>query len=138
MNKITNDEKISLIKKLSTIKVLAIVSLCLIPLAVIVFFFANMLLLLIISWLLVTVPSIISFVSAIIILATDWKNKEINNNKTIWGILALLLLGPIASLVFSIQSLNIYKSSNDDYDHMDNYEKQEDNHNDESETKKIE
>ncbi len=130
MNKITNNEKISLIKKISTIKVLAIISLCLIPLGVVVFFFANMLLLLIISWLLVIVPSIISFVSAIIILATDWKNKEINNNKTIWGILTLLLLGPISSLVFSIQSINIYKSNDAVLNDVKKYKKQEDNHDD--------
>ncbi len=101
-------------KKLLIIKILAIISLCLIPLVVIplggiIIIFINI-------------------VSAIIILATDWKNKEINNNKTIWGILTLLLLGPISSLVFSIQSINIYRSINDNYDDIDNNQKQADNY----------
>jgi multisubunit Na+/H+ antiporter MnhG subunit len=80
--------------------------------------------LIIIPILLFSITPILSFILGIIILATDWKNEEINNNKILWGILTLVLLGPIASLIFSIQSINIYKNINDILNDVEKYEKQ--------------
>ena len=47
---------------------------------------------------------IISLIDGIIILSTDWNNKELNDSKLLWGLLTLLLLGPIGSLVFGIKA----------------------------------
>jgi multisubunit Na+/H+ antiporter MnhG subunit len=81
--------------------------------------------LIIIPILLFSITPILSFILGIIILATDWKNQEINNNKILWGVLTLLLLGPISSLVFSIQSRKIYKSIDGILDDVDKDNEQE-------------
>ena len=53
-----------------------------------------------------------SIVYGIIILSNDWKDKELDESKILWGILTLCLLGTIASLVFSIEAVKKYKTSN--------------------------
>ena len=134
MTKLTDDEKKYLIKKLSIIKALSIVSLCIIPLIIIITIviiitsitttgFLNPFLMLIPTFFF-SIISTLNLVLGIIILATDWKNEEINNNKILWGILTLVLLGPISSLIFSIQSINIYKNINDILNDVEKYEKQ--------------
>ena len=134
MTKVTDNEKNSLIKKLSIFITLSIISICTIPLAIVLmtviiavvdhpdYMLSPMLI--IIPILLFSITPILSFILGIIILATDWKNEEINNNKILWGILTLVLLGPIASLIFSIQSINIYKNINDILNDVEKYEKQ--------------
>ena len=135
MTKVTDNEKNSLIKKLSIFITLSIISICTIPLAIVLmtviiavvdhpdYMLSPMLI--IIPILLFSITPILSFILGIIILATDWKNQEINNNKILWGVLTLLLLGPISSLVFSIQSRKIYKSIDGILDDVDKDNEQE-------------
>ena len=95
------------VKKLQIIMILSIISIIGIPFGGILFLFLPIMLAWL-GWVVLSVFSIIPFILGILILATDWKNEEINNKKILWGILTLLLLGPIASLVFSVQSRKIY------------------------------
>ncbi|MGL5590906.1 MAG: hypothetical protein ACRDCH_02440 [Metamycoplasmataceae bacterium] len=44
---------------------------------------------------------IISLIDSIYILSTDFRNKELNNTKLLWGLLSLLLIGNIGCLVFA-------------------------------------
>ncbi len=120
MNQIINIKKESLMKKLSIFIILSIISICTIPLAIVLMIVIIAVvdhpdymlspLLMIIPYFLFSITPLLNFILGIIILATDWKNEEINSKKILWGILTLLLLGPIASLVFSVQSRKIYKS----------------------------
>lgn len=99
--------------KINTIKTLGIISLCFLIFSVIFLFisaffiptetevnwvyqaFSVLALILLLSLL------IICTCASIIILKTDFQNKEINNyHRIIWGILSLVILGPIAILVF--------------------------------------
>ena len=57
------------------------------------------------------VTIIISIILGIKIISTDWKNQEINNDKLLWGLLTLLLLGPISSLIFA--NITLDKLNND-------------------------
>ena len=57
------------------------------------------------------VSGIMTLVNAIRILATDWKDESLKNDKTLWGILTLLILGPIASLIFGIKATKTLGSS---------------------------
>jgi len=52
------------------------------------------------------VTIIISIVLGIKILSINWKDEEINNDKLLWGLLTLLVLGPISSLIFANTTLN--------------------------------
>lgn len=68
------------------------------------------------------ISSVLKLIAAIIVLATDWKNKQIDDKKLLWGLLAIFLLGFIALLIFSISSMNILKNYNEpenntDYQH---------------------
>lgn len=47
-----------------------------------------------------TIGIVISFIAAILILVTDFGNKEINDSRVLWGVLSLILLGPIGVLAF--------------------------------------
>lgn len=44
---------------------------------------------------------VLDIICGIKILATDWKNNDLNNDKTVWGILTFVILGGIASLIFA-------------------------------------
>lgn len=62
--------------------------------------------------------SIISFILSLIcsiqILVSNFGHKEINDMKILWGILGLLVIGSIASLVFSVKAkkiINDYQNS---------------------------
>ncbi|MGL5205210.1 MAG: hypothetical protein ACRC63_03085, partial [Metamycoplasmataceae bacterium] len=46
------------------------------------------------------ISAIINLIDSIIILASDYRNKELNNDKILWGLLSLLLIGNIGCLVF--------------------------------------
>lgn len=50
----------------------------------------------------ISVGAIIALVGSIMILAINFENQKINDLKILWGILSLLLLGPIGMLIFSI------------------------------------
>ncbi|MGL5732841.1 MAG: hypothetical protein ACRCXE_02120 [Metamycoplasmataceae bacterium] len=43
------------------------------------------------------------------ILATDFKNDDVNNSKTFWALLSLFVLGPIALILFVIVNRKKYK-----------------------------
>lgn len=57
---------------------------------------------------LILVTLIIDIVNAIRILSTNWQNKETNDSKIIWGIFTVIILGPIASLIFSVSNIKKY------------------------------
>ncbi len=44
--------------------------------------------------------AIMEFIGAIYILATDWKLPSLNNDKILWGILALVILPTISLIIF--------------------------------------
>ncbi|WP_022935285.1 hypothetical protein ACJA28_01240 [Mesomycoplasma moatsii] len=52
---------------------------------------------------------ILNFIGNIKVLAYDWKDKELNDKKILWGILSLLLIQGIGLLVFSIKVTNKYQ-----------------------------
>lgn len=54
---------------------------------------------------------ILCLIDGIIILSTDWNNKELDESKLLWGLLTLLILGPISSLIFSIKAEKELKSN---------------------------
>ncbi len=45
---------------------------------------------------------VISCVGSIMIIVTDFENKQINDSRILWGLLSLFLLGPIGLLVFVV------------------------------------
>ncbi|MDE6289524.1 MAG: hypothetical protein K2L64_02035 [Ureaplasma sp.] len=57
---------------------------------------------------------IVSFIFMIIngikILSTNWKYKQLEDNKILWGVLTFVVLGTIASLVFSCMALKELES----------------------------
>lgn len=52
------------------------------------------------------VSLVLNLIDCIKILSTKWENKEVEDSKLLWGILSLVLLGPIGLLVFACISLN--------------------------------
>ncbi|MDK2819331.1 MAG: hypothetical protein KFW07_00690 [Mycoplasmataceae bacterium] len=58
------------------------------------------------------VSIIISLIDAIIILSTDFKNKELNDEKILWGVLSLVLLGNIACLIFANKMISAAEVEN--------------------------
>ena len=60
----------------------------------------------------ILVAAILSFAGSLIILITDFKNKEINESRILWGLLSLFLLGSVGLIIFS--SINKSKLSQKD------------------------
>lgn len=87
MQELKNDTYIEEQQKLKGIKILSIWSLVL--WVTLIFSFVGL---------------ILSIIAGIQILTTDWQDEKLRDSKTLWGILTLVILGPIASLIFSIQS----------------------------------
>ncbi len=54
----------------------------------------------------VFVTIILTIINGIKILSTDWKDQQLNNDKTIWGIFSFFLLGPIAGIIFGNMVVN--------------------------------
>ena len=51
----------------------------------------------------IAVPAmVISCVGSIMIIVTDFENKQINDSRILWGLLSLFLLGPIGLFVFVV------------------------------------
>lgn len=48
------------------------------------------------------VSLVLTIVASVRILSTTWNNKEVEDSKIIWGILSILILGPIGTLIFAI------------------------------------
>ena len=53
----------------------------------------------------------ICLAAAIMILATDWQNQEINDSKLLWGLLGLLLIPAIAPIVFGNKAVRILSNN---------------------------
>lgn len=68
----------------------------------------------------IIVTFILDIISAIKILSTNWKYKEIEDQKMIWGILSIVLLGPIAAIVFG----SIAKNKLEEYNSVPSVEKE--------------
>lgn len=51
------------------------------------------------------VTFIFNIICCIKIMTTDWKNKEIEDNKIIWAVLCIVLLGPISAIIFGYTAL---------------------------------
>ena len=60
------------------------------------------------------IGSIVTFIFIIMdgikILGTDWNNQQLNSDKTLWGILCFVILGPIASIVFGGKVVSAYEN----------------------------
>ncbi len=52
----------------------------------------------------------LSLYAAIKIILTDFKNQEVNDMKTLWGILSFIGLGPIAEIIFANKAKRILSS----------------------------
>ena len=109
-----------LIKKAKTIKSLGITTVTILPIAIILvimgavlafsYFYIGMALL----WTGVGLSILvcpIALTSSILILTTKWENKELDDCKTLWGILDLFVIPGIAAIVFSIKACNEYASN---------------------------
>ncbi|MGL6124952.1 MAG: hypothetical protein ACRC1F_00470 [Metamycoplasmataceae bacterium] len=57
------------------------------------------------------VSAIIGLVDAVRILSTNFQDKDLNSEKTLWGILSLLIFGNIASLVFANKMISTAEAS---------------------------
>ncbi len=55
----------------------------------------------------ILVAAILDLVASIRVLATDWGNEQLNNDKTLWGILGLIILPTIAPLIFSCKATKV-------------------------------
>ncbi|MGL4952082.1 MAG: hypothetical protein ACRC4L_03815 [Mycoplasma sp.] len=60
----------------------------------------------VIGGLLSGLAGILCWVCAFMIFGTSWNSTKTSNEKTLWGILTIFLLGAIASTVFSIKAKN--------------------------------
>lgn len=56
--------------------------------------------------------AIFCIINAVYTMSTDWKNKNLNDVKIVWGILTLIILGAIASLVFGCKAVKELKNQN--------------------------
>ncbi|MGL4951408.1 MAG: hypothetical protein ACRC4L_00320 [Mycoplasma sp.] len=56
--------------------------------------------------------TIMALIDSISILTTTWDEPEVEKDKTLWGVLGITILGPIATLIFSIQALKVVESKN--------------------------
>lgn len=52
---------------------------------------------------------ILNIINAIKIMTTDWKNQELESDSLMWGIFSIVLLGPIAGIIFGSKAVNILK-----------------------------
>ena len=66
----------------------------------------------------IIVAMVLVIIDSIKILSTDWFFWDINNQKIMWTVLSLVILGPIGILVFAYSSLskvrnklNLYENS---------------------------
>ncbi len=102
----------ALLKKANTIKKLGIAGIILVPVAILLFIIS------LFFWPLIYVGAVvivaggpICLAAAIMILATDWQNQEINDCKLLWGLLGLLLIPAIAPIVFGNKAIKILSNN---------------------------
>lgn len=107
-----------LIKKAESIRKYGIVSLIAIVFVIIwaVLMVTSMSFSMFVTWLiLILVTLILVFVMEITcvikILATDWKNSDLNSQKAIWGVLCIVVLGPISAIIFGTIAANKLKET---------------------------
>ena len=63
---------------------------------------------------------VLNIANGILILSTKWSNNEVENQKVLWGVLTFVLLGWIASLVFSIQAIKKYNNNSNNQNNYSN------------------
>lgn len=61
---------------------------------------------------------IISLIDSIKIITTDYKNQELNDDKLLWGILGLVLLGNIACLIFASKMISVAEAGTNAQDNV--------------------
>lgn len=66
------------------------------------------------------VGAVFCIINAVMILSTKWTINEVEENKTVWGIFTIILLGWIASLVFSIQAIKKYNNNSNNQNNYSN------------------
>ncbi len=66
------------------------------------------------------VGAVFCIINAVMILSTKWTINEVEENKIIWGIFTIILLGWIASLVFSIQAIKKYNNNSNNQNNYSN------------------
>ena len=107
MSEPIKQEKAFYVKKLQIIMILSIISIVGIPVGFVLFLILPILLAWL-GWVITGIFTVIPIILGIIILTTDWKNHIVDNSKILWGVFSIVLLGPIASLIFSVKSRKAY------------------------------
>lgn len=54
---------------------------------------------------------VLDIINAIRILSTIWVRQDVEDNKLIWGIFTIIILGPISSLIFACISISKYENN---------------------------
>ncbi|MGL4183767.1 MAG: hypothetical protein ACRCRP_01395 [Metamycoplasmataceae bacterium] len=62
----------------------------------------------------VIVGAIISLVYSIKIISNKYYDESLEKDKILWGLLGILLIGPIATLIFANKMIEVAKNSNQD------------------------
>lgn len=57
------------------------------------------------------VTIVLDIINAIRILSTTWVRQDVEDNKLIWGIFTIIILGPISSLIFACSSISKYENN---------------------------
>ena len=105
-----------LIKKAKTIRWLGIATIVILPIAIILVVIGAILALylfeigMVLLWIgvgLCIAVSPICLTSSIKVLATNWENEQLENDKITWGLLDLLIIPGIASIVFSSKAIKL-------------------------------
>ena len=63
----------------------------------------------IVFWVILVVCFVINIINAIKIFSTNWRLQSVEDNKVVWGVFTIILLGSISSLIFSVTSINKFK-----------------------------
>ena len=61
-----------------------------------------------IGWVLFAISSLLTLIAAILILIGNFEVKEVEESRILWGILSLLLIGPIGVMVFVLINKKYY------------------------------
>ncbi len=59
------------------------------------------------------VTLILDIICGVKIISTNWKNKEVENSKVIWGVFCFVILGPISAIIFGSIAVNKMQENSD-------------------------
>ncbi len=95
----------NLSNNVKTLKIMTIIIICLsiVDVVLLILSVISLLFLYIVIPLLISLL-VLNLVCAIKIMTTNWQDEKLNNDKTLWGILAIVILGWIALLTFIINA----------------------------------